>query len=67
MADNYLESRHEEYLRRKEKAEKLRRDRFRKQLESYRKKIAAGAKEDSAPAVAVHDRSGNSDCSGCSD
>lgn len=51
MADNYLENRHEEYLRRKEKAEKLRRSRFLKQLESYRKKMEAGAKEYSAPAV----------------
>ena len=45
MADNYLETRHEEYLRRKEKAEICRREKFRKRLEEYRKNLEAGAKE----------------------
>ena len=42
MADNYLESRYEDYLRRKEKAEKARREKFRKRLEEYKKKIETG-------------------------
>ena len=45
MADNYLESRYEDDLRRKEKAEKAKREKFRKRLEEYRKSLEAGAKE----------------------
>lgn len=37
MADNYLENRYEEYLARKQKKEQERKDRFRRQLEEYRK------------------------------
>ena len=44
MADNYLESRYEDYLRRKEKAERLKREKFRKRLEEYRKKQETGTK-----------------------
>ena len=45
MADNYLESRYEDYLRRKEKAEKAKREKVRKRLEEYRKSLEAGDKE----------------------
>ncbi len=39
MADNYLESRYEEYLERKRKKESLRKAAFRKRLDEYRKTL----------------------------
>lgn len=40
MADNYLERKYEEYLKRKQAAEKARKARMRKHMDEYRRKLA---------------------------
>lgn len=46
MADNYLERKYEEYLKRKQAAEKARKARLRKHMDEYRKKLARQQEED---------------------
>lgn len=40
MADNYLERKYDEYLRRKAEAEKAKRLAWKKRMDAYRKKLA---------------------------
>lgn len=43
MADNYLEKRYDEYLERREAADKARRAAWKKRLKAYREKNGAGS------------------------
>lgn len=43
MADNYLERKYDEYLKRKEAAEKAKRVAWKKRMDAYRKKLAEEA------------------------
>lgn len=56
MADNYLEKRYDDYLARKEKAEKARRASWKKRLNAYRKHLAeTNAVPNTDPATKISD------------